>query len=114
MSVHTVLRGAKFRPMDAQVCVLGLTDGQPLRLVPEPTNRFDPNAIQVHATNAEGVEHFIGYIAKEDCEDVLPLLAGPHKAYVAEACGNAPKITVEYDFGEDSEVWDDDPDSDSE
>lgn len=100
--MHTVLRGCRFRPMDAQVCVLQLQVGDFLRLEPEPTNQYDPNAIKVLATNPEGIEHFIGYIAKEDCEDILGMLqVGRVKATIASENGYAPMIEVEYDFGEE-------------
>lgn len=98
----TVLRGAKFRPMDAQVCLLQQTAGSILRLEPEPTNKYDPNAIKVIATDPEGIAHFIGYIAKEDCEEVLGMLAvGQVVAKIAVENGNAPSISVEYDFGDE-------------
>jgi len=99
----TVLRGAKFRPMDAQVCLLQQTVGSILRLEPEPTNKYDPNAIKVIATDPEEIEHFVGYIAKEDCEDVLAMLAGgtPVIARIVMENGNAPSIEVEYDFSSD-------------
>jgi hypothetical protein len=102
--MQTVLRGARFRPFDAQLILLKLKAGDRLRLVPEPDNRFDPNAIQVLGTapgdDGAPVEAFIGYIAKEDCEDVHSMLAVgvPIKATILEENGNSPSIQIEHDF----------------
>lgn len=101
--MFTVLRGARFRPMDAQVCLLQQTVNSKLRLEPEPDNKYDPNAIKVFATDPDEIEHFVGYIAKEDCEDVLGMLRSgiAVEAFIAEENGNAPKIAVAYNFGDE-------------
>lgn len=96
--MQTILRGAKFRPMGAQLALLKLTAGDAVTLRPEPTNQYDPNAIQVLCTDDEG-EHFIGYVAKEDCEDVLGMLnVGPVRASILEENGQSPSLSIEQDW----------------
>jgi hypothetical protein len=106
--IKTELRGAFHRTNSAQANVLGLQAGSRLWLTPEPTNRFDPNAIQVWQLPPElprsETEHFLGYIAKEDCEDVLPYLEPGddedegYQCRVAEVRGLKPELNVGFGF----------------
>lgn len=99
--ITTVLRGAKFRPFDAQLILLKLKAGDRLHLVPEPTNKYDPNAIQIWSSAPE--EAFVGYIAKEDCEDVLGLMrAQKVRASILAENGNSPSILIEPDFDDET------------
>lgn len=59
-----VLRGSNFRPIDAQLIVRNLEEGQTLELAREASNQFDPNAIMVIDPAST---HHIGYVAKEVC-----------------------------------------------
>lgn len=54
------LVGARFRPADAQLTLLDIEPGEPVRLVAEPTNAFDPNAIAVYIR-----EEHVGYVPRE-------------------------------------------------
>jgi len=111
--ITTVLRGAKFRPQAAQIKLLTVEKGDPLNLVPEPDNRFDPNAIKVYIPPKEGEEvneesDFVGYIAREDCEDVLSFIEAINnepgtslRVEVSAVNGQAPGIAVIMDFDSD-------------
>jgi len=55
---------------------LALLDGkEPVRLVPEPMNPYDPNAIAVHVARAGKVYH-CGFIPRELAKDIAPVLDG--------------------------------------
>lgn len=58
-----------------QSIIATLTGKEPCRLVPEPENKFDPNAIAVHVATKDGVKH-IGFIKKELAATVAPLMEG--------------------------------------
>ena len=51
--------GMKHRGTEALVA--SLPQGEPLTLIREPDNKFDPNAVQVWAQTADGPVH-IGYV----------------------------------------------------
>lgn len=67
MPILLEIRGNRFRGIEDQTRYAALVDGEPLTLVPEPTNQYDPNAIKV--MSSEG--HHLGYVPKEDCLDIL-------------------------------------------
>lgn len=78
MQIETILRGGRFRPLTAQQTTLALAAHEPLQLNPEPTNKYDPDAIQVLARvtdndGGEDYDEFIGYVAKEHCAAVYAL-----------------------------------------
>lgn len=52
------LVGMKFRPPGTEQLVASLPNGEPLTLIREATNKFDPNAVQVWAR-----DQHIGYIS---------------------------------------------------
>lgn len=67
MAIHSfTLAGARHRPSLAQQRCLQLVDGEALTVVPEPTNRFDKNALQIHTT--DGI--FIGYVPKSEAAEL--------------------------------------------
>lgn len=60
---------------DRQSIIALLTGDEPCRLAPEPTNKYDANAIAVHVATSAGVRH-VGYIPKELAKQIAPLLDG--------------------------------------
>ncbi len=65
----SVLRGSKFRPMEAQAVVARLETDEAVELEREPDNPYDENAIKVIAHG----EH-IGYVAKEDAVEIASIM----------------------------------------
>lgn len=61
------IAGISFRPIMAQAAIQHLPDQSPLRLVAEPDNKWDPNAIKVFEP---GGEH-VGYIPKRMNKGIL-------------------------------------------
>ena len=72
--MHTNLVGASFRSKDEQHIVRSLSIGDELRLVRDPTNGFDPNAIRVYYDAPTGESYHIGFIPKEDNRDLAQKL----------------------------------------
>lgn len=52
-----------------------LSGNEPVRLVPEPNNQYDSNAIAVHIAHTGKVLH-CGYIPKEIAAKIAPLMEG--------------------------------------
>ncbi|HEY5901539.1 MAG TPA: HIRAN domain-containing protein, partial [Anaerolineales bacterium] len=49
---------------------------EPVRIVPEPENSYDPNALAVHiALDDQTVVH-VGYVPRELAAEIAPLLDG--------------------------------------
>jgi len=71
MKMETLLRGANFRPVEAQAALADLPVGSPMHLTREPGNPFDPNAIQVIDLVTE---YHVGYVAKEAAAEIAHLL----------------------------------------
>ena len=70
--------GVQFRPKgDISIASAKLKEGDKLTLVPEPTNRFDPNAVQLFTDyHTEGIDnHFIGYVPKKYSSEVAGMLS---------------------------------------
>ena len=68
---HTAyIAGAKFRPQAEQIHLAGIKDGAELSLNPEPTNKYDPHAVQV---THEG--HHVGYVPRDLSAEVSKLFA---------------------------------------
>ena len=72
------IAGVQFRPWaEIDKAVKEMKVGFRLGLVPEPTNRFDPNAIKIeyNTETADGVETtFLGYVPKKFSSEVSSLL----------------------------------------
>jgi HIRAN domain len=64
------LVGASYRPAASQLLVVSLSPADHVYLEPEPSNKFDKNAVKVLTTM--GVH--IGYVNKDSCLDVLEFL----------------------------------------
>lgn len=58
-----------------QETIAKLVGNEPCRLVPEPENPYDVNAIAVHVATENGVKH-IGYLKRELAATVAPLMEG--------------------------------------
>jgi hypothetical protein len=67
-----ILAGAQFRPVEAQSALIGMEIGARVDLVPDPSNKYDPNAIQV-IDQASG--QFVGFVPKAQTKDVFPIIA---------------------------------------
>lgn len=71
--LNTKVSGVTFDGRQALVAQINTSD--PCRLVPEPTNKYDPNAIGVMVAHDGQVWH-IGYIPKEIAAQIAPYLEG--------------------------------------
>jgi single-stranded-DNA-specific exonuclease len=60
---------------DRQSIIAGLRGNEPCRIVPEPENKFDPNALAVHVATDDGVKH-VGFVPRELAAQIAPLLEG--------------------------------------
>jgi len=73
------IAGVKFRPVQEIREVAKLMKvGDHLGLVPEPTNRFDPNAVKIeyNTETADGVKStFLGYVPKKFSSEVSGMLS---------------------------------------
>ncbi len=71
-----------------QALIAQLTGHEPCRLVPEPFNKFDPNAIGVMVASERGEIWHIGYIPKEIAAEISPYLDGENlDCKIAEITG---------------------------
>jgi hypothetical protein len=57
------IAGAQFRTNDQKDALLEAQVGDEAKLIPDPTNKFDPNAIEVHLGS-----HFVGFVPKTQTE----------------------------------------------
>jgi hypothetical protein len=75
--IKTQLVGAYYRSEETRMVVLALEFAEVVHLRAEPTNQYDPNAIQIFATITGGpdgdVREFVGYIPKDVCLQVYSL-----------------------------------------
>ncbi len=53
-----------------------LRGNEPCRIVPEPTNQYDPNALAVHVAIAPGDVKHVGFIPRELAKEIAPYLEG--------------------------------------
>lgn len=110
------LRGGKFRTMDEKEVMLRMQRGDSVTLIREPENPHDPNAIRVMSGDAH-----IGYVPREQTEEIHPLFNGDDEAleaYVHMTAGLQPVIgtepPVDEDEIEEEESFDYDEDDGSE
>ena len=61
------IAGVKFHQMNS--VILDVAEGNILALVPEPTNRFDPNAVRIIYARADK-EAMLGYVPKKFSAEV--------------------------------------------
>jgi len=59
-----------------QAHIARMTMQTPVRIVPEPTNKYDPNALAVHAAIAPGEVLQVGYIPRDLAAILAPKLDG--------------------------------------
>lgn len=72
-TLHVRVAGVSYEGRQAYLAQLSEDD--PVRLVPEPENPHDVNAIAVHVAHAGKVYH-CGYIPRELAADIAPILDG--------------------------------------
>lgn len=71
------IAGVKFRPAtEIQAAAKELKVGDALKLYPEPTNKFDPNAVKIYSIPAPPSDeaYFLGYVPKKFSSEVSGLL----------------------------------------
>jgi hypothetical protein len=52
-----------------------LRGDEPCRIIPEPENAFDPNALAVHVVIEGEIKH-VGYVPRDLAAEIAPLLEG--------------------------------------
>lgn len=72
-TLHVKVVGVSYEGRQAHLA--RLVGNEPVRLVPEPTNKYDPNAIAVHIAVGGEVLH-CGYIPREIAAEIAPLMDG--------------------------------------
>lgn len=70
-----------------QSIIAKLRGDEPCRIQPEPTNKYDPNALAVLVATSDGVKH-CGFIPRDVAARVAPFLEGePVQAKIVEILG---------------------------
>lgn len=70
-----------------QDIIATLRGNEPCRIVPEPTNPYDVNALAVHIATADGVRH-VGFVPRAIAAEIAPYLEGESvMADIAEITG---------------------------
>lgn len=65
-----------------------LKGNEPCRLVPEPTNAYDPNALAVHVALSDGSIAHVGYVPRDLARQIAPALEGENlMVEIAEVIG---------------------------
>jgi hypothetical protein len=72
-TLHTKVAGVTFE--GRQEHIARLKGNEPCRIVPEPTNPHDPNALAVHVA-VEGKVLHVGYVPRDLAKQVAPHLDG--------------------------------------
>lgn len=105
MSVSFTLAGAKFRPAAARALIadLPLNDSDnSITLEPEPTNAYDPDAIQVLVD-----EVHIGYVPKNITDEVHLLINAGFMIEVTGFQSDLQPTFLVYEPADDNEDGDD-------
>jgi len=63
--------GVKFH--DYRSILNDVSEGNTLQLIPDPTNKFDPNAVQIYFDNGDKAA-FIGFVPKKFSSEISALL----------------------------------------
>lgn len=71
--INTKVSGVTFE--GRQALIAQLSGREPCRLEPEPTNKYDPNAIAVKVAHGADIWH-IGYIPRGIAAEIAPYLEG--------------------------------------
>ena len=77
----TQIAGAYYRDSAAQATLAEADRDTPIRLVPEPDNPYDSNAIAVYVEGPVLAYH-VGYIPRNHCENVLVMLPTLTSMYI--------------------------------
>ena len=112
--------GVQFRPRhEIDQAAKGLSAGDKLVLMPEPTNKFDPNAVQIQTIGGERAI-FLGYIPKKFSSEVSAMLGigAPVICTVDEVNPSAKtyemiKITVQIPVDEEDTTLNEEDENDS-
>ena len=77
-------------------------DGMEVELIPEPDNKYDPNAVKVVIGG-----HHIGYIPKEKCLEVLELLSSGRIERMSYDLigGKYKRVDEDYDYEKDKSTY---------
>jgi single-stranded-DNA-specific exonuclease len=59
-----------------QDIIAALKGNEPCRIVPEPENPYDPNALAVHVAVAPGVVRHVGFVPRDLAAQIAPHLEG--------------------------------------
>ncbi len=108
------IAGVQFRPrQEINKAIKEMKVGFQLGLVPEPTNKFDPNAVKIefNTETVEGVESvFLGYVPKKYSSEVSAMLeiGAPVTCTVDEVNPDAKtyemfKVTIQIPIDEETE-----------
>lgn len=65
--------GVSYEGRQAKIALL--ETGDPCRIVPEPNNPHDPNALAVHVAHGGAVWH-VGYIPRDVAAEIAPVIDG--------------------------------------
>jgi len=71
--LNTKVAGVTFEGRQAYIAKL--RGNEPCRIVPEPDNKYDPNALAVHVA-CDGTVYHVGYIPKELAAEIAKHLEG--------------------------------------
>lgn len=61
-----------------------LKGDEPVRIEPEPSNPYDPNALAVKIAMTDGVKH-VGYVPRDLAKQIAPLLDGENLMVVIDS-----------------------------
>lgn len=59
-----------------QAIIDKMTGREPIRLIPDPENPYDKNAIGVWTVLADGAKHQIGFVPRDLAAKIAPLIDG--------------------------------------
>ena len=76
-----------------------------VRLEPEPDNQYDSNAIKVFIKDVNDGEHHIGYIKKENTEEVLELMKDNEVIAINAEFTGGKYRSIKYDSVSDDEYY---------
>lgn len=115
------IAGVQFRPRaEINTAVEEMKVGDKLTLCPEPTNKFDPNAVQI-LTNIEGDQEdhagiFLGYVPKKFSSEVsgmlgigAPVICTVDEVNPAAKTYEMIKVTVQIPVEEEEDTEDSSP-----
>lgn len=70
-SMQFTIAGVKFH--EYKQCLNDITEGDTLKLVPEPANKFDPNAVAIYFDNG-AKQSMLGYVPKRFSSEVSAMI----------------------------------------